>query len=140
MSTSYYFDTCIWRDYNEKRFGSGGRPLWSAAVKLIEQLMFERAIIYYSDVTINELLAYYTPNAIEIMLGVLRSIGMLKYVAADPEEHQFAHHLAKERSLPKGDVLHALLARRLHAILVSQDNDFRRLADITLYKRPEELI
>ena len=43
-----------------------------------------------------------------------------------------------KRKAPKGDVLHALIARDNEAILITQDKHFRKLKDIVLVKKPED--
>ena len=42
--------------------------------------------------------------------------------------------------MPLGDVLHSLLARDNGLILVTRDNHFKELKDISKFYKPEELI
>jgi len=48
--------------------------------------------------------------------------------------------LARQRELPKNDALHSILSRDHESQLVSRDKHFEKLKDITIPKRPEELI
>ena len=51
-----------------------------------------------------------------------------------------AKDLSSKRDIPKGDALHALIARDNKATLVTLDNHFKKLLDITKPKRPQDLI
>ena len=51
-----------------------------------------------------------------------------------------AEKIAVERKIPKGDALHAIVARDNNSILVTRDRHFRKLTDISEYHRPEDLI
>jgi len=48
--------------------------------------------------------------------------------------------ISKERNLPKGDVLHAIIARDNDLVLITRDNHFKKLKDISLHYKPEEII
>ena len=51
-----------------------------------------------------------------------------------------AKKIAKERNLPSGDALHSIIARDNDLILVTRDNHFKELTDISKYYKPEEII
>lgn len=53
---------------------------------------------------------------------------------------QEAKDIAKKRNLPKGDTLHAIIARDNKAILVSRDKPFKKLKDFCIVVKPEEII
>jgi len=42
--------------------------------------------------------------------------------------------------VPKGDAIHALIARNHKAVLVTYDQDFEKLNDIINSKTPRELV
>lgn len=48
--------------------------------------------------------------------------------------------ISLERKVPKGDALHAIVARDSNLILITRDNHFRMLQDVSKHYRPEELI
>lgn len=48
--------------------------------------------------------------------------------------------ISLERNVPKGDALHAIAARDNNLILITRDNHFRLLQDISKHYKPEELI
>jgi hypothetical protein len=67
-------------------------------------------------------------------------MGLLTKVKWDKEDVFRAEQLARERKIPRNDILHALLAEKAHAIMVSQDVYFQQLRDITRIATPEELL
>ena len=56
------------------------------------------------------------------------------------EQIDAACKLMQQRSIPKGDALHAILARDNNALLISRDKDFQKLKDIVKVYAPEEVI
>ena len=64
----------------------------------------------------------------------------LIFVESTNAEIKRAKDLALKRDIPKGDALHALIARDNNSILVSLDNHFQLLKDIAKIKKPQELI
>lgn len=46
--------------------------------------------------------------------------------------------LSASRSIPAGDALHALLAQKHHALLITRDKHFQKLKDIIPVLKPEE--
>ncbi len=63
-------------------------------------------------------------------------------IYAEPTKKQYgkAKDLAAKRKVPLLDAMHAIIARDEKAILVSRDNHFKKLLDITKPKKPEEII
>ena len=55
-------------------------------------------------------------------------------------EDKAAKKIAKERDVPAGDALHAIIARDDDLILVTRDRHFRKLEDISKHHKPEEII
>ena len=125
----YYFDSCIWRDHYENRFGPRGRPLGKYATALFMKIIKKDDVLLYSDVILLELKNDYTDKEIKDALNVLFITGALKRVEIHEEDKVEALIIAKKRNLPSADVLHAILARNNKAILVSQDKHFQQLQD-----------
>ena len=132
---SYYLDTSIWLDYYLNR-GENGK----IALKLILKIITEDSTIIFSNfiekefknlglsqIEINSFLQIVKPDHI-------RRIQITK------EQFEEARKLAKQRNIPLGDIIHAIVARDNEAQLVSRDWDFERLKDITKAKLPEDLI
>ena len=136
----YYFDSCIWRDHYENRFGPRGRPLGKYATALFNRIIKKQDTLLFSDLNIRELKLAYTDEDINDMMRLLSMMSILKHVETKREDNIKAEKVAKERNLPPGDALHAILARNNNAIMVSQDKHYQKLKDIADIKRPEELI
>jgi len=56
------------------------------------------------------------------------------------DQRDEAMKISKERNLPPGDVLHAIIARDHKLIMITRDKHFKELEDITIHYKPEELI
>ena len=61
-------------------------------------------------------------------------------IFASKEQRDEAKKIAIERNVPPGDALHAIMSRDYELILVTRDNDFRKLEDISKHYKPEEII
>ncbi len=136
----YYFDSCIWRDHYENRFGFKGRPLGNYASKLFMKIMKNKDILLFSDLLIKELKIQYNEKDINDMLNILFLMKILEFVNIDKSEFREAETIAKKRNLPLPDVLHAIISRDNKAILVSQDKHFQKLKDLVEIRKPEEII
>jgi predicted nucleic acid-binding protein len=138
---NYYFDTCIWRDHYENRFGPKGRPLGSYASKLFMQIMINEDIILFSDLLVKELKIAFDQKDVEEMLNILSMMNILRRIDISSEERSEAKKLSSDREVSFGDALHAVLARNNNAILVTQnEKDFKKLIDISEYAKPEHLL
>ena len=140
MAEKYYFDTCIWRDHYENRYGFGGKPLGEYATKLFIHIIRNKDILLFSEFIIRELKSDFDGGEINDMLNVLFMAGILKRVEVSEENYKEARKIGISRNLHPGDVLHAILARDNNAILVSQDEHHQRLKDIVEVKKPEQII
>ena len=141
MTEKYYFDTCIWRDHYENRFGQGGRPLGAIASRLFLKFMKEKKPILFSEFNLRELKKDYSEAEINDMLSVLFIADKLQKVPITKQDVEEAHKLSTDRNISFGDCLHAVLARNNNAILVTQNvRDFERLTDVVNYKKPENLL
>ena len=138
MTEKYYVDTSIWMDLYEDREGHRGEPIGDYALNLLALIKAKKAELFISDMLIRELEGYYSMEEINGMMNPFNEI--IKKVVASKEQRLEARRIADERSLPHGDVLHAILARDNGPILVTRDNDFKSLRDISMHYKPEELI
>lgn len=135
MTTVYYLDTAIWLDFYERRGKRG-----EYARTLIQRIVETDQILLYSDLFRKELKQLgYPPNTIAAMLSMIKGI-CLRHIHISREQGELAKRIAKQRGVPRGDALHAILARDNMAQLVTTDHDFEKLRDITIAKLPEELI
>ena len=134
----YFLDTCIWIDLYEDRKGYGGDPLGDFAFKLFFHIKKSGFKIIISDLTIKELEMNYSLEEINGLMNPFENL--LEKVLVDKELVFEAKKLAEQRRIPKGDVLHALIAKKHNFILVTRDKHFNFLTDIVKYFKPEDII
>lgn len=137
MTKKYLIDTSIWVDLYEDRKGYQNEPLGDFAFKLFSIIKSRQNKIVITDLTIRELEMNYSIEEINGMMKLFES--MLDKIIASKEQRDEAKRIAEERDLPKGDVLHTILARDNRLILISRDKHFKQLTDISNYYKPEEI-
>lgn len=132
----YYYDTSIWIDIYDERDYNG-----EVAKKHFEKVILENSYIIYSETNIAEWKKLgFSDYEINRMLGIAKP-NHLKLIHPLKEQIQEAMRLAKQRNIPKADALQAILARDYGAQMVSRDEkDFNKLKDITITKKPEDLL
>ena len=139
MAKKFYVDACIWRDYYENR-EDRFRPLGEWAFELFRMIKETRSKVFYSDLIVEELSIAYDKKAILEIFKILDDEELLEKVGTVTKQFQEAARLKRERKLPFGDLIHAILARDNGAILVTRDKHFVEFEDIVLVRKPEDLI
>lgn len=131
----FYFDTSIWLDFYEKRGKNGG-----VALKLIKKIIEKDWMILYSDLTLRELKKlYYSLDEINNMFNIVKPRNLRK-IHIYKEENEESIKLSYLRKVPRGDALHAIVARDNDVYFISRDYHFNKLKDITIPKLPEDFI
>ena len=134
----YYLDTSIWLDFFEDR-DEPNIPKGRWARELIKKIAKENDKILFSDNNLLELINVgYLEFEIKELLKSLESV--MIFIESTEKELGKAKDLAKKKNIPKRDALHALIARDNNAILVTLDNHFKELNDITKSRGPQEFI
>ena len=136
---NFYFDTCIWRDYHEDRVDNL-RPLGEWAFQLLRKVKEEGHMIYYSDLVYEELLKDYDFETINSLLQVVKENGLLSEIRIGRTDLFKAKNLQKKFGIHFSDALHAVLAKKKDAILVTRDKHFLKASQFIPVKKPEELI
>ncbi|PIU30138.1 hypothetical protein COT07_02335 [Candidatus Woesearchaeota archaeon CG07_land_8_20_14_0_80_44_23] len=139
MPEKYYVDTLIWRDYYENR-RDRFRPLGEWAFEFFKKAICEESLIFCSDFIERELLKDYDEEKVKDMLSIIERIHLLRRVEVRAEQFNEAAGLCKERRIPFGDALHAIVARDVGATVITRDHHFEELQDIALSKKPEDLL
>ena len=138
MTKKYYLDTSIWLDFFENR-NESNLPKGDWAHKLLSKITENNGKVIYSDIVLLELgVAGYQPHEIEKLFKKIKPI--LVFVESTEKQVRKAKDLSAKRDVPKGDALHAVVARDNKATLVTIDNHFKKLLDITKTRRPQDLI
>ncbi len=138
MSEKYYLDTSIWMDVYENRKGFNNEPLGEFAWKLLSLIKAKKEKLIISDLLIIELEMNYSIEKINGMIKIFEDV--IEKIIVTAKQRDEAKRIAKERNLPPGDVLHAILARDSKLILITRDTHFKKLEDISRSYKPEELI
>jgi predicted nucleic acid-binding protein len=141
MCKIYYIDTCIWRDYYENRISIHGEPFGEIAIKLFLKIIKENNIILFSDLVINELKKDYSKEEIIRLFNLPFISKILKKIKISKEDIKEAQILSIKKNVSFGDCLHAILAKNNKAVLITQNvKDFKKLKEIVIFKKPQELI
>lgn len=136
--TRYYFDTSIWLDFFENR-DEPNFPKGSRIKMLIKRITKNDGKLIISEAVINEMLAIgYSIYEIKELFLPLRK--RLIRIYSTKKQFGKAKDLSQKRSIPVFDALHALIARDNKAMMITRDEHFNKLLDITKPKKPEELI
>jgi len=125
-------------DLYEDRKGYNNEPLGEYALKLFSLIKAKSKTLIITDLLIRELEMNYSIPEINGMMKPFEAI--TETIIATKEQREETKKIAKERNVPPGDVLHAIIARDNKLILITRDNDFKKLEDISKHHKPEELI
>ena len=138
MKEKYYFDTSIWLDFLENR-DEPNMPKSEWARKLVNKISEENGRVILSDNNVLELEDIgYSKHEIEDLLSSLKQF--INYIESTEKQIGKAKDLSQKRNIPKRDALHAIIARDSKAVLVTFDNHFKKLIDISKPHNPRDLI
>jgi len=137
MAEKYYLDTSIWMDYYEDRTDPS-KDIGESAFKLLSKLLASKSKIVVSTFLLRELETAYSLDKIRGL--TMHFEKLMEKVDVSDKQREEAKKIAEERGVPKGDVIHAILARDSNAILVSRDKHFQLLKDICEVVKPEDII
>ena len=132
----YYLDTCIWIDLLEDRKGFNGEPLGKLAWKLLSNISSKGESIAISEEVIKELNTYLSKDEI---IGIVNTFKPI-LIKSNENQRIEAENIGRTLCLPTSDVLHTIIARDNNLILVTRDNHFKKLENISKSYKPEELI
>ena len=133
----YYVDSCIWIDFWEDRKGFMNKPLGKYAAEFFLKAFNNKILI--SDVVLSELRDYMYEEDIEELMNIFYRLNIIEFVRFTAKDMKISSQIAEERDIPANDVLHALIASKNDAMLISQDKHFFKLKDIVIFKRPQDL-
>lgn len=138
MLEKYYVDTSIWIDVYEDRKGHKNEPLGDYALRLFSILKAKGKVLVITDILLRELESFYSLAEVNGMMKPFENI--IEKVVSTKAQREEARTLARERQIPPGDALHAIIARDHKLILITRDNDFKKLTDIAHHYKPEDII
>lgn len=132
----YYLDTCIWFDFAENR-SDNTQSLGKPAKELMNKISKANDTLILSPELMKELKKCYGEERIRKLFSPFSDIEL---VFSTKKQQKEAYKVNKVRKVGFTDALHAILARDSKAQLVTRDRHFRKLTDITIAKKPEELL
>ena len=132
----YYLDTSIWRDYYEDR-RDNLRPLGEYAFQFLKRVLVNKNQILYSEAVVEELLVGFPPTELPKIFEIVNEVNCLKKVEITQRDCAQARELSRRRKLPFCDALHAILAAKEGAIMITRDHHFQELMDIAPCTLPE---
>lgn len=135
----FLLDTQIWMDHYLRRGLEG--TYGTSALQLILTIIADGSTIIISNFQEKELKAVgLAPTEIISLFSMLKPDHITR-VSVTKTQFAEAHRVAKQREVPLGDAIHAIVARDFNAQLVSRDEkDFRKLKDITQFKEPQDFL
>jgi len=137
MTSKYYIDAAIWRDFHENRKDKS-KNLGELAFESFKKTRSNKEKILYSDFVVEELSHAYDKQTInKLFKGVSEA---LEKVEIHEKQLKEAADLSKKLNIPFGDAIHGVLARDSSAVMVTRDRHFRKLKDKVIIKKPEDLI
>jgi len=134
----FYLDTAIWLDVYEDRIDRNGKPLGEYGSRLLYRIVEERHELVLSDITYLELKNKLSDEQINGMLAPFSQ--HITIINTNKKQNEESKKIGKERHVPKGDALHAILARDHSLELITRDKHFLALSDICPHNKPEDII
>jgi len=137
MAERYYLDTAIWIDCYDNRT-DWQNNIGEFALRLLTKLLASKSKIIVSDFLMRELENHYSLDQIRGICAPFQRI--FQRVILSYEQKEEAKKISKERDIPLGDAIHAILARDNNAVMVTRDKHFYLLTDICEVVKPEDII
>ncbi|MBU2101012.1 hypothetical protein KKG83_00365 [Candidatus Micrarchaeota archaeon] len=134
----FYLDTCIWRDYFEDR-KDNLKPLGEFAFQFLKKCIKENAVIFVSDLVIEELKKDYSLEQIELMFSDFKHLIVRTVYSREQAKEAFQFQRNTKKKFPLSDVLHSIMSRDEKAILVTRDKHFEEIK-ISETDLPENLL
>ncbi|MDP1696090.1 MAG: PIN domain-containing protein, partial [archaeon] len=97
----------------------------------------KKARIVITDLLIKELSSYYSVEKMNGMVKLFEKL--IDGIIVKEDEYKEASEISKNRNIPLGDVIHAIIARNHNLILIARDKHFLKLKDISPSLKPEEI-
>ena len=138
MEERYLIDTSIWMDMYDDRKGFNNEPLGDYASKFFVKIKAKGSRIILTDFLIRELEVNYSIGEINGMFKPFEK--QVEKILLTKEQKEEAKRIASERNVPSGDIIHAIIARDNNLILITRDRHFRKIEDISMHYKPEDLI
>ena len=138
MPERYLIDTSIWMDFYEDRVGLKGEPFGDYAFKFLLKIKVKEDRIIVNESLFRELEEKYSLEQINGLFKPFEKL--IDKILATKKQTDEALKLSMERNVPKADALYAVIARDEKLTLITRDNHFKILQDLSNHNKPEDLI
>ncbi|MFH1424376.1 MAG: PIN domain-containing protein [archaeon] len=135
--TKLYVDSNVWIDLWADRM-IGLIPVGHYAENMVERALACEFNLVVSDFILKEVEHNLNINAEERLIP-LKQAGKLQVEKVDSRTFAEAKTMSFERNIPIHDAMHALMARKVGALLITRDKHFQELTDIVKTLEPSEL-
>tara|TARA_Y100000310_G_scaffold232975_1_gene235812 strand:- start:2265 stop:2786 length:522 start_codon:yes stop_codon:yes gene_type:complete len=130
----FYFDTSIWLDLLENR-NEPSFPRGDLAKQLFSYILKTDSILYFSDLNEKELRDCYIPLK---EIQTLLQEPFISYLEISQKHIKRAKEIARQRKIPTGDVVHALVAKDTYSTMITYDKHFKELKDFLSIATPRD--
>ncbi len=112
--------------YTEELLGKACREDWTIVIsEHVKKEIFKKKV---------------SPEDLENMLAKLREGGLLEEVEAGQRDIELADRIYRSKGLHRSDALHATLAIKSKAIMVTRTAHFNLVKDLVEIRKPEDLL
>ncbi|MFH1774545.1 MAG: PIN domain-containing protein [Methanobacteriota archaeon] len=135
-----YIDADVWLNFWQDEM-LGLIPASHYAEELLDKALRMKWIIVISGVVKEEILKKKIALAdLEEKLDRLRQVNLLEEIEAEKEDVELSKRIIRERGLHFPDSLHAALAIRAKAIIVTRTKHFELVKNLVEVRKPEDLL
>jgi predicted nucleic acid-binding protein len=135
-----YLDADVWLNFWLDEM-LGLLPASHYIEELLRKANRENWVIVISGAVKKEIFRkHIAPEDLEIKLTKLREANLLEEIEAEEEDSKLARRITEEKGLHFPDSLHAALAIRSKAIIVTRTGHFYLVKDLVEIRKPEELL
>jgi|Deesub1362B_J571_1020462.scaffolds.fasta_scaffold00376_19 predicted nucleic acid-binding protein len=137
-----YLDSDIWLNFWKGEM-IGMIPAFHFTEELLRKAVLERWVVVVSELVKEEVFEKgVSPNDFDEKINELESAGcVIEKAEVTEEDVKFGLELRRERGIHLSDAIHAAIAKRVNAIIVTRNiRHFKLVADIVKVRKPEDLL
>lgn len=135
-----YLDADVWLNFWQDEM-LGFIPASHYAEELLEKALREKWILVISGAVKKEIYRKKVASQdLEAKLSDFQKAGLLEEIEAEEKDIELADGIYRERKLHRSDALHAALAIKAKATLITRTAHFDLVKDLIEIRKPEDLL
>ena len=140
MPALYYIDSCIWLNLFKKEVSKQGKLFWKITENFLKDVETNQSQIIVSTIVLKEI-QFALPNEFKKILEFFEQRHYIQLIKTINEDYIQARKWEPQTAISFYDCLHAAIAKRTKAILISRDAGLLEFAKkhITAVKPEESL-